>query len=242
MELLDQCLDVAIAWEPLHVSSGVVPSAFGWGWRPDVRPGDLTKDHRGLFNAIHSYELHNDWTRSKLTPSAARTAEQVLVKYVRANKLIDALLDTIDFHHPPIFLLRHPIDTCISQMRSFGGPERSLEDRIAEWCETNGPIIDRLPELDLTVVHYEDLVLHPRQELERILGASGLTPTTDLAELDVERASATDFNRELQSDRSQQLHKNISQMSNDEKTRIQQIFDRHSLHTYSAFDPLPVLD
>jgi len=238
MELLAGVLDVAIAWEPLHATKGVAPSEFGWGWRPSANPGEDSNPYREFFRSVHGYELHNDWTRMKLTPRAARTAKRVLVKYVRANELIDVLLQSVDFRSPPIVLLRHPVDTCLSQMRAFGDSGPSIHDRLREWCETNCPIIDR-PGDDVLLVHYEDLVLRPVEELTRIVAAIGVSPVADIAALDFARASATDFDGDMRADPTRQLDKNLSALSVDEQTAIQAIFDEFGLTRYSAFAATP---
>ena len=110
MELISDCFPVMINWEPLHGARGVVPEEFDWGWRPNVTPEQLTDEHRTFLHDVHAYRLHNDWTRSRLKPAHAERAERALVKYVRANAMVPAILEAIDFRVPPAYLLRHPID------------------------------------------------------------------------------------------------------------------------------------
>lgn len=238
MELLADALDVAVVWEPLHATSGVVPDDFGWGWRPSLQLGEESNDQRAFFHAVHGYELHNEWTRMMLTPRAARSADRALVKYVRANGLVDVLLDSIEFRSPPIYLLRHPIDTCLSQMRAFGASGPSLEERVSDWCAVNCPVIDRRAS-ELTMVHYEDLVTRPLEELTRIVAATGTSPRVALESLDFARSSATDFRNEKRSVGDEQLRKNIDELSPGEKSAIQEIFDEHGLIKYSAFSATP---
>ena len=271
MEMLRETLNVCINWEPLHVNSGVVPKENKLGWRPFIPKENIDDSYRTLFTNIHKFKIHSKWTRKYLTLKQLFRSKQVLVKYVRANLLVPYLLENFEYKYPPIFLLRHPIDTCLSHIRAFGDLENRsiesqisdfiyndrlleykdyvsqldtrLEKKIALWCLNNCSTINKLNEYNLHIVFYSDLVLSPKKELENILVKynSGIS-TEKLTEGKLRKASSTDFNNEYNHTVEKQLHKNFEILDNSEKDKIQMIFDYFDFQLYTAYSPFPNKD
>lgn len=268
MEMLRDALNICINWEPLHVNSGVVPIEFKLGWRPFIPKENSDDIYKSLFRNIHEFKIHSKWTRQYLSLKQLIRSKQVLVKYVRANLLVPYLLDKFEFRYPPIFLIRHPIDTCLSQIKAFGNPEDDfieaeisnslnndrfiehrdyikqletrLEKRIALWCMNNCTTINQLKEYHLHIVFYSDLIQSPRKELENILGTYELSSSTEkLSEAKLRKASSTDFNNEYSSEVDKQLHKNFETLDNSEKDKIQKIFDYFDFKLFTAYSPFP---
>ncbi|PWI31506.1 hypothetical protein DI383_02225 [Flavobacteriaceae bacterium LYZ1037] len=122
MELLKNIPGVIINWEPLHVNKGVVPKAFKFGWRPYL-PVD-TKDgkYMSLFSNIFILKIYNKWTTRFIFWKDLKKSKHVLTKFVRANQSLPWVVNTFPkLNHKPIFLLRHPITTCVSRLKSFEG-------------------------------------------------------------------------------------------------------------------------
>ena len=268
MEMLSEVLDVSINYEPLHVQKGVIPKKLKFGWRPFV-PKENTDDYiRAIFKKIHAFDAHTKWTRKYVRPKTLLNSKHVLIKYVRANMLLPFLLENFNFKYAPIFLLRHPIDVCMSQVKAFGVSGQNsfdvqatntinndrfleykdyinslnthLEKKIAIWCLNNCYAIDHLNDFNIEVVFYSDLLLSPKEELERIIKSYGLYHHLEkLDEIDFRRASATDYNNDYQKNVENQLNKNFEELDENTKERIQRIFDHFDFKLYSAFSPHP---
>lgn len=266
-EILSDIVDVCINWEPLYVSRGVVPNRYNFGWRPYIPKEEVNEEYLSLFTKIHEYKAHTFWTRSYLTIGKAIRGKQVLVKYVRANLLVPYLMENLDFKFPPVFLLRNPIDTCMSQIKTFDSSgkkahadipdwmnnerfvehhdfmsrlESNLEITIAKWCLNNCPTIDQLGSFKVHVLFYEDLLADPRAELEKILVSYGIPDYGEkLNQIDFRKPSATDFKKQYRKSVDEQLNKNFRQLDDQTKDKIQNIYDHFGFKLYSAYSPLP---
>lgn len=204
MEMLAIILPATINWEPLHVTEGVVPQRYNFGWRPYIPMENRNNAYYSLFNKIHKFKIHTKWTRSYILSLRKLIKSQfVLIKYVRANLLISFLLKNFNFKYKPILLLRHPVDIYQSQIKTFGynnkiskyelpnaiNSERYiahidylnemdsvLERCIALWC-IDFQIISNQLEANkdkICIVFYSDLVKNPSKELEKVLNTLGL--------------------------------------------------------------------
>ncbi|MEO0627337.1 MAG: sulfotransferase [Bacteroidota bacterium] len=265
MELLGQALPVCTSWEPLHPIQGVVPQELQLGWIPYLNPEQTSEAHVNLFHQIHAFKIHNSWTRKYLTRDQIEHNHLVMVKYVRANHLIPFLLKHLTFNYPPIFLIRHPIDCCLSQIKNFETDPRTqnrmpqwleleafvhhtaylnqlpsrLEVKIALWAIVNAPIIKNLDQHHLLPVHYSDLLTNPKETLEKISSKYQLGDPQLLDQINYQRASKSNFKRDFKQDTQEQLHKNINGLDRKTKDRIQDIFDHFGLSLFSAYSPYP---
>ena len=194
--MLNYTLDVCINWEPLHVNNGVVPKELNFGWVPFIPREQLNQTYISLFTNIHEFKLHSEWTIKNIRLKKLIQSKHILVKYVRANLLIPYFFEIFKFKYPPIFLIRHPLDTSLSHIKAFNKNnssikteiptcinnerfvkhnefinqlETKLEIAIAIWCMNNCPTLDQINNYDLHILFYSDLLLNPRQELEFIL-------------------------------------------------------------------------
>jgi hypothetical protein len=137
---------------------------------------------------ILNFSVSKTWSRKHLTFSNIFKSDFVITKFVRANLLIPYLLENFKFKKKPIFLISHPIDTCLSQINTFKNKkwihkvedipdvinneryknnieflsklETNLEVCIANWCINNLSTINNYDVLDkMTVVFYYDLII-----------------------------------------------------------------------------------
>ena len=265
MELLGEILDVAINWEPLHVTRGVVPRKLHLGWKPYIKPGDSNTSYKRLFTQILEYKRVSKWTAKYLTYKELSASKNVLTKFVRANLLIPYITHNFNLRYPPIFLLRHPVDTCLSQMRAFVNHREydfeqeipqwvnnerfheheaylkslttPLERKIAGWCLNNCQVLNNLKKQKVHVIVYSDLLLEPKLELERLLQAYKLDSyKRRMKAIDFTRASTTVIKGELK-DTEKQLNKNFERLDTPTKERIQAIFDYFEFKLYTAYTP-----
>ena len=198
MEMIASLPNSCINWEPFHDDSGVVPKNYKLGWIPYLSPDEQDPRYYKLISDILSFKVSTPYTRKYLSVKTVIKADTVITKFVRANLLLPYILRNFRLNYPPIFLLRHPIDTCMSQIKAFQkndksfitdeipiqlnndryvnnidyirGLETKLEKKIANWCLNNVPTINQLNSFEnLIVVYYSDLLLDPEKEMERIL-------------------------------------------------------------------------
>ena len=122
MSLLSQLPGVASLWEPFHSKKGVVPKH--WGARP--HPDAFSEGDSAILGEVLAGHRVNAWTCSRTPLQQAKNASQLLIKYVRGNRLLPFILDKWHLKHKPILLMRHPLDVAISQLRAFGERPRDV--------------------------------------------------------------------------------------------------------------------
>lgn len=269
LEMLSFLLDANINWEPLHKNNGIVSHEYTNGWRLFIQENNTNPDYYQLFKNIHSYSVHNEWTRQNLDLFKLIRSNKVITKYVRANLSVPYLLQNFDFKYPPIYLLRHPIDTCISQIKAFklthkNFPKKlkipsefysknglkkedelielnsSLEFQVAKWCVNNYLVLNRFNKLRLHPVFYSDILLNPEKELEKIIDLYAIPKAKKkIKQITFSKPSNTDFHTQLIANPKEQLYKNFKNLDEHSKKRIQQIFDYFGVELYDAYSPIP---
>lgn len=120
MELLSNIPNSIINWEPLHVTNGVVDSRLKLGWRPFIKKDNTDRHLKDLFVKIFTLKLFNKWTLRYVDIPHIKFAKYVITKFVRMNQSLPWLVNQFpELQRKPIFLLRHPITTCISRLKTF---------------------------------------------------------------------------------------------------------------------------
>ena len=263
MEIIIEITGGVVQWEPLHKDKGLVPSSFNFGWRPKIENHHNKIDFKKLLKDIFVLKKHNKWTRRFLTLLSIFKTRTVITKFVRANNLVPFIVESFSLRYKPIFLIRHPIDTCLSQIRAFGGKDyntlkikesalkdylsrdkeiSALEIKLITWFENNEYALTNLNTEKLHVLHYYNLVLNTEIEVEKICRNLNIKfNSSNLSDLSFKKASSTDFKNDLKSDKEEQINKNINKLSAIEKNRIQYIFDYYNFSMYTAFDAKPNL-
>ncbi|WP_146201737.1 sulfotransferase domain-containing protein [Sediminitomix flava] len=263
MEILSQLPKTVTNWEPLHQNFGTIPKKLNWGWRPFIPFSDRNPLFVKIIEDSLSLSTFTPWTVQFNSLTQLREGEIVITKFVRANMLLPWFLKRISLKRKPILLLRHPIDTCLSQVNTFDKGkdinipnwinnerfithhsflntlETKLEIRLANWCINNVSVVQNKEVLrDVIPVFYEDLLRDPKKELNRIL--KELEIDTDAKNLlkNIKKGSYTDFQKTYLEDSEQQLEKRILQLDEQTKERIQRIFDHFGLTIYNAYSPI----
>ncbi len=268
MEVLDSILPTSINWEPLHENWGIVPNSVRGKFKTVFNNPDSFSDFHTFFDEIHSFKRYNLWTTKYLSLTKVFNSKFVLTKYVRANMLLPLILEEIEFVYKPIYLLRHPIDTCISQLKTFEKIDKSeirpllpnyvddekfnkhlmflesleseLEIKIAIWCIINCYTLKNINHSKVCIVLYSDILQNPEQEIKRILNSLSLNKySNNLNTTNFRKASKSDFNCELKNSPLVQLNKNIDKLDLDTKNKIQSIFDYFDFKLYNAFTSRP---
>ena len=267
MDLIYATPGLIINWEPLHVTKGVVPEKHKWGERPFIPEDSQDQQAVQLMSDILRFKRISKNSVRYCTVNDVLKNQQVLTKMVRSNLLLPWMVKHFQFKHKPIYLLRHPVATALSQIRNIpetqtdmapfevpdtihnqryvenkpylDGLKTPLERQVALWCLHNMEVINH-PEhgKKWVVVFYEKLVMDPEAEIRRISSEIGLEIPVD--EKMIKKPSRSDFFNEYQQDTMKQLEKWKSKVTSNELNSIQRIFDHYGLTLYRADEILPV--
>lgn len=253
MELFAQLPGVAASWEPLHPARGVVPPDWDLGWRPHVDEAEADPRLAGWFDDLFRFRIGNQWTLSRTTVRQAVSARMGVHKFVRASLLLPWMTQHLDLAIRPVYLVRHPLATLVSQVHTFrpgdessddlsGGDERALE-QVRRWCEVNERVLNHpRAGLDWVIVHYEHLLLDPRAVFVGLVDELGLTGLAGLDDVDYRRASTSNFRGAFKESPSEQIDKWSANVDADLRRRAQQLLDEHHIVHYRSDLPLPTVD
>lgn len=271
LEILSKIPNTFTNWEPLHHKYRIVPPKWKWGDRVFIPKEDHTLKYYRLIKNILNLRVYNKWTvrvnRQSIT--GLLNSRFVITKFIRANLLLPYIVHNFKLKNQPILILRHPIDTCISQIKLYSSVphhdwlnnERylketkylqklssKLEYEIALWCINNSPLLEDKETLDqLNVVFYSDLILNPEREARKLLdqltiGIDQYEVDKLISTIDFRKPSKSDFGEDFIADPEKQLQKNIAKLTAAEKHGIQRVFDHFGLKLYDAYSIFPNKD
>lgn len=183
MELFGNLPNCIVNWEPLHVIDGVVPKSDNFGSRPLLTANDDTKRYKKLFIQILTLKLFNAWTGRYISFAKIKTSKYVVTKFVRANSLLPWFTKNLNLKYKPILLMRHPITTCISQLKNFhkvtgaslSEPYSEQKMFVPPHCINNERYIKNKDyinslatplerQIALWCVNNRDIIIHPERE------------------------------------------------------------------------------
>lgn len=270
MEILGHIPNSCVNWEPLHVAKGVVPKKLRFGSRPYIQASEKSETYLNLFKRILSFTISTKWSRKYLSVSKIFNSNIVITKFVRANLLVTFILENFKFDKKPILLIRHPVDTCLSAIKTFKNKswvsnydeipnvinnnryhenidflsslETPLEVCIANWCLNNISTLNNIEVMNkMSVIFYYDLVLDPSTQIKKISDDLKLSEyeKNKLLSVDFRKPSSTSVTGELKNSAKDQLNKNFSRLSLEEKDKIQLIFDYFDFKLFDAYSPEP---
>jgi hypothetical protein len=202
LELLMHIPRTAVIWEPSHVTLGVMPPSFRFGWRPFVPENVERQDIRELFKDLLLGRMQNQWTTRMSRVQDYIKADKFILKFVRLNGMLPWLTKNFSFRHKPVYILRHPVAVALSQIKAFHECEGDsnfeipdviynekyllhkdflatiktpIERYVAGWCLHNAQNINH-PRAgkDWVIVYYESLLTNPSVELHRIFSELGI--------------------------------------------------------------------
>ena len=121
MEIFNTLPYSVINMEPLHNDFGVVPKRINLGHYPYLPVDYSDSKVEKLFLNIISFRIFNKWSTNKISFKKLVSAKIVITKFILANQLLPWFV--VKFAHKlnykPVCLFRHPITTCISQLKTF---------------------------------------------------------------------------------------------------------------------------
>lgn len=190
-QVLGSIPDSCILFEPLHLKQVPEAEAAGFSWRTFVAPGEQWPQGEIFLKRIFKGEIVNGWTTKEMSIQEAYQAKRMIIKFVRANRLLPWICQKFEVP-APILLLRHPCAVVASQLNagwknvSRPAPPQYLDKypvfqaalsqaKGDEECLAALWALDQLPPLvhpkphPWMVVTYEELLLRPEATLLRIL-------------------------------------------------------------------------
>lgn len=267
MELL-QWNGVVTQWEPLNPLFGVIGRNMNFGDRPHLKKDEQFPELVEEFNEVLEASRFSRWTIKYNKLSALLQPKYVLVKFVRANMLIEWIMEHIELSAPPVLLVRHPVAVASSQLQTFvrkqepvlpyvvpqcrnnqryiehfdylNGLTTALERNVALWCINNLPVLNNSQILNrLHVVYYEHLLNDPKVAIRKIAEAWKLTlPVT---EIDSRKKSKTSHQLGKEIAVEEQLARWKSKLSDAELTALQNVLDYFGCTIYSVHSPWPMV-
>lgn len=193
-----------VLFEPLHLDQVPEAAAAGFTWRTYVDPNLEWPQGKKFLNQVFEGRIVNSWISREITLKDALFAEQLIVKFVRANRLLPWLCNSFEIP-PPIFLIRHPCAVIASQIK-YGwanaqyAPESppyldsyplfhaalsqlgsDVEYLAAAWALDQLPVLLHKKPHPWLIITYEELFLRPEKTIRKICEQLDL-------EIDIEQA------------------------------------------------------
>ena len=186
-----------VLFEPLHLTNAPGAQAAGFSWRTFVHPKNNWPEGEAYLRRAFEGKVINGWTSREMSLWEAYRATTIIIKFVRANRLLPWICQTFKVRSP-ILLIRHPCAVIASQLkgpdwRTAGRPDStpyiadypffqdvlSKTEGVEEYLAA-GWALDQLPALmqqtphPWTIITYEELFLRPQLALAKIFNAWGL--------------------------------------------------------------------
>lgn len=266
-EMLKQIPGTASLLEPLHKSWIDEVNELNFDWHQRIPEEADWPEARALFERILSGHLVHPKTCQHSPISHYKSADRLVLKFVRANGLLPWLLRQFDFRLKPVVLTRHPFAMAASMVRhpgwsdmpshyvfpqspfmEYSQDERSFleslttpeEVMVAKWCTRNRGLL-RHPRhnQDWITLHYEILLLRPEDTI-RYLFAEWNMPVPPAVLQNINKASREALETDFLRDKTYQLNKWHTRFTPQQIARLQRIMDFFEIDLYSK-DPMPNL-
>jgi hypothetical protein len=233
-----------VLFEPLHLKQVPEAEASHFSWRTYVPPDEPWDEGQAFLKRVFEGRVVNRWTSREMSLVEACKCKRLIVKFVRANRLLPWICRTFAIP-PPVLLIRHPCAVIASQLKygwknarrpdapgfidEFpvfqGALSRATGDEeflAATWALDQLPPLLQHPPRPWTIVTYEELVLRPEPTLRRIFKTWTLDVDIDKAMSKLKKPSSVVAQAGIQG-----INGWKKELSEDQVARI--------LHTVSAF-------
>ena len=266
--MLNSIPNTSIIWEPLHVTRGLVPPELNLGWMPYIPEYETCEEVRDILNKILSGLKVNDWSSRESTPFDFLFTKRFIVKFVRANALLPWVIRNFNLRSKPIYFLRHPVPTAISQIKAFYYDEpfrkfevpqqifndvykdhfqflhsldTKLEQQVAIWCIHNSRTLKHKGNGKFWhILFYEKLLMNPEEELYRLSCELAVEFPKSILQR-ISEPSKTDYKNDFISSPEKQLSKWTKDLSKLKLNNIDRILKYFDINLYSAYETMPNL-
>lgn len=259
-ELIQEVPRTAMIWEPLHLDYTDAFRMLGFQWRQYIPDEAEWEEARRTFERLLRGRLLNGKLYDIDALDRLREANRPIVKFCRGTALLPWLTRQFAFRHKPVYLVRHPFAVAASQLRfgawdkafrGFAIPRegfnrawvephadflRSIQTKeealVATWCLSNlVPLRHPANSQRWITIFYEDMLIEPERELERVFGEWGM-PVPPLALDRVRAASATTKEATFQISVEAQLQKWKTQLSASQIERMERVLTYFEVEEY----------
>lgn len=199
-------------FEPLNLDKVPQARAADFSWRTYRHPSEDWPQGKAFLEAVFRGEVINAWTSREMKFPQSGLANRMVVKFVRANRLLPWICHNFEIL-PPVLLIRHPCAVVASQLNYGWRGQRRPEaptflDRLPRFraalaktqCDEEFLAavwaLDQLPALlmpsprPLLIVTYEELVTQSRNTLTHIFENWNLNVDIEPALLRLEKPSS----------------------------------------------------
>lgn len=180
-----------VLFEPLHLKEVPAAEEAGFTWRTYVQPELEWPQGKAFLTRVFEGRIINPWLSREMSVQDALRAERLIVKFVRANRLLPWLCHAFDIP-APIFLIRHPCAVIASQIKygwanaqhppespPYLAPYPAFQAALSQltsdveylaalWALDQLPVLLQKPPHPWLIMTYEELFLRPDQTIEKI--------------------------------------------------------------------------
>jgi hypothetical protein len=181
-----------VLFEPLQLRHVPDAKRAGFSWRTFVPAQTQWPEGKAYLKRVFEGRVINEWTSREMSFNEARRSTIMIIKFVRANRLLPWICKTFRLRSP-ILLIRHPCAVIASQLKSpqdWGDPKRpepppyieaypafkaalfdaegTEEYLAATWALDQLPPLMVEPPRPWIIVTYEELFQHTEKTVSRI--------------------------------------------------------------------------
>lgn len=256
-EMLVEIPKTEMLWEPLHTYYDSELRKVGFSYRQSLPIGHNWDQASQIMEKIISGNKWNVYSARKINLRKYITAEHLLVKFCRGNRMLPWLCDTYNFNFKPVYLVRHPFAVVLSQLKqgswtneivdkpistlnplseqkeyeSYVQTLRTKEEKlVATWCISNKEVLELCNESNKWItITYEDLLLNTTDTLDKIFKTWSLQLPT---EVDSEKPSSTAI-ESLGSNPENQLSKWKNELSAESIRKMLRVIEYFDIKLYN---------
>ncbi|MCB9434285.1 MAG: sulfotransferase [Ardenticatenaceae bacterium] len=189
-QILGAIPDSCTLFEPLHLRNVPEAEAAGFSWRTFVPRDEKWIEGEAYLKRVFEGRIVNDWTAREISFRQAYKSKRLIVKFVRANRLLPWICQNFEIP-APILLLRHPCAVIASQLNygwenakrpdippylgeypvfqtSLAETEGNEEYLAALWALDQLPVLMEQAPHPWIIITYEELLLRPESVLLNI--------------------------------------------------------------------------
>lgn len=181
-----------VLFEPLHLIHVPEAEEACFSWRTYIPPEKEWPVGKAFLKKVFKGKVINEWTSREMSLREVLNSNTMIVKLVRANRLLPWICNFFNIPKP-ILLLRHPCAVIASQLKSssdWNNPKQPdipnfLEDLpifksalkntktteeylAASWALDQIPVLMQTKSENIIIVTYEELLLKPRETISRV--------------------------------------------------------------------------
>lgn len=259
-EILRNTLNTPVIWEPFFNQKRYSNfKDLGFSWRQHIPKNTVNNDiKKEMTNLFNGKLIDRSLLRYSNFKDLFFGNDKLLFKFCFANGLLEYIVDNFDFNFKPIYLIRHPFAVALSQhkhgnfyknFKGFSVPkgvyyenyyephmpflkslETDLECLVAHWCIDNRLNFESDLKHKWIQVYYEDIVLRPRENLEKILNTWGMS--INIGFIDFNKKSVTSIDN-LSKSPMKRISQWRDQLTTGQIEAMQNVLDYFNIELYS---------